>query len=80
MRYLLLAGAVVAAVGLYLLASASADTTLFARHYPWLLALNATLAGYSCSCSPGATVRARSGRGSHCASSDGSRCSRLSPG
>ena len=45
MRYLLLSGAVVAAVGLYLLAGASADTTLFARHYPWLLALNATLAG-----------------------------------
>jgi len=45
MRFLLLAGAVVAAVGLYLLASASADTTLFTRHYPWLLALNATLAG-----------------------------------
>jgi nitrogen fixation/metabolism regulation signal transduction histidine kinase len=44
MRILLIVGAVVAAIGLFLLASASADTTLFARHYPWLLALNATLA------------------------------------
>jgi len=44
MRMLLVAGAVVAAIGLFLLASASADTALFARHYPWLLALNATLA------------------------------------
>jgi nitrogen fixation/metabolism regulation signal transduction histidine kinase len=44
MKLLLIAGAVVAAIGLFLLASASADTTLFARHYPWLLALNATLA------------------------------------
>jgi len=44
MRILLIVGAVVAAMGLFLLASASADTTLFARHYPWLLALNATLA------------------------------------
>jgi len=44
MKLLLVAGAVIAAIGLFLLASASADTTLFARHYPWLLALNATLA------------------------------------
>ena len=44
MRILLIVGAVIAAIGLFLLASASADTTLFARHYPWLLALNAALA------------------------------------
>ena len=29
---------------LFLLASASANTALFARHYPWLLALNAIVA------------------------------------
>ena len=57
MRFLLLAGAVVAAVGLYLLASASSDTTLFARHYPWLLALNATL------CRLTSLLAARSGSG-----------------
>ena len=34
----------VAAVGLFLLATASADTTLFARHYPLLLGVNAALA------------------------------------
>jgi nitrogen fixation/metabolism regulation signal transduction histidine kinase len=44
MKILLIVGAVIAAIGLFLLASASADTTLFARHYPWLLALNAALA------------------------------------
>jgi nitrogen fixation/metabolism regulation signal transduction histidine kinase len=44
MKALLIAGSAVAAVGLFLLATASADTTLFARQYPLLLALNAGLA------------------------------------
>jgi nitrogen fixation/metabolism regulation signal transduction histidine kinase len=44
MKWLVIIGGVVAAVGLFLLASASADTTLLAQHYPSLLALNATLA------------------------------------
>ena len=44
MRILVLIGGAVAAVGLFLLATASSDTALFARHYPLLLALNATLA------------------------------------
>src|SRR5688500_11885159 len=38
------AGAV-AAVGLFLLATASGDTALFGRHYPLILVLNAALAG-----------------------------------
>ena len=44
MKPLFIFGSVVAAVGLFLLATASADTTLFARQYPLLLALNAGLA------------------------------------
>jgi two-component system, NtrC family, nitrogen regulation sensor histidine kinase NtrY len=44
MKILVLIGGAVAAVGLFLLATASSDTALFARHYPLLLALNATLA------------------------------------
>jgi nitrogen fixation/metabolism regulation signal transduction histidine kinase len=44
MKWLVIIGGVVAAVGLFLLATASADTTLLAQHYPSLLALNATLA------------------------------------
>jgi nitrogen fixation/metabolism regulation signal transduction histidine kinase len=44
MKALLIVGGTIAAVGLFLLASASADTTLFARHYPLLLGLNASLA------------------------------------
>jgi two-component system, NtrC family, nitrogen regulation sensor histidine kinase NtrY len=44
MKLLLIVGAAVAAAGLFLLASASADTALFSRHYPLLLALNAALA------------------------------------
>src|SRR3954471_1223503 len=44
MKSLLIVGGTIAAVGLFLLASASADTTLFARHYPLLLGLNASLA------------------------------------
>ena len=41
MTLLLLFGGMVAAVGLFLLATASADTTLFAGQYSLLLALNA---------------------------------------
>jgi hypothetical protein len=44
MKWLLIVGGGVAAVGLFLLASASADTTLLARHYPLLLGVNAALA------------------------------------
>ncbi len=44
MKALLIIGGTVAAAGIFLLATASADTTLFARHYPLLLALNAALA------------------------------------
>jgi nitrogen fixation/metabolism regulation signal transduction histidine kinase len=44
MKALFIVGSAVAAVGLFLLATASADTTLFARQYPLLLALNAGLA------------------------------------
>src|ERR1700730_12269109 len=44
MKTLLIIGGTVAAAGIFLLATASADTTLFARHYPLLLALNAALA------------------------------------
>ena len=41
MKWLVLIGGAVAAVGLFMLATASADTTIFARHYPLLLGLNA---------------------------------------
>jgi nitrogen fixation/metabolism regulation signal transduction histidine kinase len=44
MKSLLIIGGTVAAAGIFLLATASADTTLFARHYPLLLGLNAALA------------------------------------
>jgi nitrogen fixation/metabolism regulation signal transduction histidine kinase len=44
MKALLIIGGTVAAAGIFLLATASADTTLFAQHYPLLLALNAALA------------------------------------
>jgi nitrogen fixation/metabolism regulation signal transduction histidine kinase len=44
MTLLLLFGGMVAALGLFLLATASADTTLFAGQYSLLLALNAGLA------------------------------------
>jgi nitrogen fixation/metabolism regulation signal transduction histidine kinase len=44
MKFLLIIGGTVAAAGIFLLATASADTTLFARHYPLLLGLNAALA------------------------------------
>jgi len=45
MKLLLILGGTVAAAGLFLLATASADVTLFARHYPLALALNTALAG-----------------------------------
>src|SRR5512134_1576416 len=46
MRVLLIVGAALAGVLLFLLATASAaDTTLLARHFPLLLGLNAALAG-----------------------------------
>ena len=44
MKLLLIVGSGVAAVGLFLLATASSDTTFFARQYPLLLALNAAFA------------------------------------
>jgi len=45
MRLLILIGAALAGVLLFLLATASGNTTLFAQHYPLLLGLNAALAG-----------------------------------
>ena len=44
MRLLILLGAALAGVLLFLLATASGNTTLFAQHYPLLLGLNAVLA------------------------------------
>jgi nitrogen fixation/metabolism regulation signal transduction histidine kinase len=44
MRLLILLGAALAGVLLFLLATASGNTTLFASHYPLLLGLNAALA------------------------------------
>ncbi len=44
MRVLAIIAAAVAAILLFLLASASANTALFARHYPLLLGLNAVVA------------------------------------
>ncbi len=44
MKLLLIVGGAVAALGLFLLASASGDTGVLERHYPLLLALNAALA------------------------------------
>jgi nitrogen fixation/metabolism regulation signal transduction histidine kinase len=44
MRVLLIVGAALAGVLLFLLATASANTSLFAEHYPLLLMLNAALA------------------------------------
>jgi nitrogen fixation/metabolism regulation signal transduction histidine kinase len=44
MRTLLIVGGALAGVLLFLLATASANTSLFAEHYPILLALNAALA------------------------------------
>ena len=44
MKLLLIIGSGVAAVGLFLLATASGDTAFFAQQYPLLLGLNAALA------------------------------------
>ena len=44
MRTLIIVAASFGGILLFLLASASANTALFARHYPWLLGLNATVA------------------------------------
>ncbi|MBK8578990.1 MAG: HAMP domain-containing protein [Candidatus Accumulibacter sp.] len=44
MKSLIVAAASLGGILLFLLASASANTALFARHYPWLLALNAIVA------------------------------------
>jgi nitrogen fixation/metabolism regulation signal transduction histidine kinase len=44
MKWVLIVGATVAALGLFLLATASGDTALLERQYPLLLALNAALA------------------------------------
>src|SRR3954462_14994622 len=44
MKWVLIIGGVVAALGLFLLATASGDTAVFERQYPLLLGLNAALA------------------------------------
>ncbi|MBL8396531.1 MAG: HAMP domain-containing protein [Candidatus Accumulibacter sp.] len=44
MKWLIIAAASLGGILLFLLASASANTALFARHYPWLLGLNAVVA------------------------------------
>src|SRR4249920_454886 len=44
MKWVLIIGGVVAALGLFLLATASADTAVFERQYPLILGLNAALA------------------------------------
>ena len=44
MKALVVAAASLGGILLFLLASASANTALFARHYPWLLGLNAGVA------------------------------------
>jgi nitrogen fixation/metabolism regulation signal transduction histidine kinase len=43
MKWLVFIGAAVAAVGLFLLATASGDTAILARHYPLILGVNAAL-------------------------------------
>ena len=44
MKVLLIVAAAFGAILLFLLASASANTALFARHYPWLIGLNVVVA------------------------------------
>ncbi|HEY7237918.1 MAG TPA: ATP-binding protein [Burkholderiales bacterium] len=44
MKWVLIVGGVVAALGLFLLATASGDTAVFERQYPLILGLNAALA------------------------------------
>ena len=44
MKVLLIVAAAIGAILLFLLATASANTALFARHYPWLIVLNVLVA------------------------------------
>jgi nitrogen fixation/metabolism regulation signal transduction histidine kinase len=44
LRYMLVVGAAVAGILLFVLASASANSAFFDQHYPWLLGLNALIA------------------------------------
>jgi nitrogen fixation/metabolism regulation signal transduction histidine kinase len=44
MKMLVIVASLIGGILLFLLASASANTALFARHYPWLLGLNAIVA------------------------------------
>jgi nitrogen fixation/metabolism regulation signal transduction histidine kinase len=44
LRYMLIVGSAVAAILLFVLASASANSAFFDQHYPWLLGLNALIA------------------------------------
>ena len=44
MKWVLIIGGVVAALGLFLLATASGDTAVFERQYPLILGLNAAFA------------------------------------
>ena len=44
MKRLIIVAASFGGILLFLLASATANTALFARHYPWLLGLNAVVA------------------------------------
>jgi nitrogen fixation/metabolism regulation signal transduction histidine kinase len=44
LRYLLVVGAAIVCILLFLLASASENSAFFDRHYPWLLGLNALIA------------------------------------
>ena len=44
MKTLIIVASSFGGILLFLLASASANTALFARHYPWLLGLNAVVA------------------------------------
>ena len=44
MKVLLIVAAAFGAILLFLLATASANTALFARHYPWLIGLNVVVA------------------------------------
>ena len=53
MKVLLIVAAAFGAILLFLLATASANTALFARHYPWLIGLNVVVAVPSPPCSSG---------------------------
>ena len=44
MTLLLILGGAIGVIGVFLLATASGDTAVFARHYPLILALNAVMA------------------------------------